>query len=384
MRKYIFYCLFGGLLFVGGGFSVYAQEPSSSVDLPANAGAYDSGRVQFNPLDGTGITGFTDIETARTLGGFLNAGYQLLIGIASVLAVLMIFYAGFRYATTTSSGAKTDAKNRILGALGGLLLALSSYLILSTIDTGLVDTDLAFQDFEEEHLHFDVTTEEGREAMRRAYQPKIIVNEGRAINTQSANGSIGTIGGVPTGATVTFPSGAQFQAIAGGVIDGIDYTDGGGGRFARGVPLIDTQGRLDEKLSQNFTLRDFQTKDGARYARVSRRIVEGLENIRSRVGSAITITSGYRHPAYNKRVSESGTTGSHTAGHAIDIQKVPSLSYEQLARIVIDEFGCNIGLGMGGNMVHFDFRGVHQSWAYTGYTNAQVDNFYDDYCKGKY
>ncbi len=301
----------------------------------------------------------------------------------------MIFYAGFRYATTVSPGAKTDAKNRILAALGGLLLALSSWLILSTIDADLVGVDLAFQSFEEGHLHFDLTTEDGREAMRRAYTPTIIANEGISISNQGLNGSTGTIGGIATGATVTFPSGEQFQAVEGGIIGGIDYTDGGGGRFARGVALLDTQGRGNDYLSKNFQVKNFTTHDGARYARISRRVVQGLQNIRNKAGIALTITSGYRHSAYNQRVTKSktkpngSTTGAHTAGHAIDIQKPSSMSYEQLAELVIDEFGCKIGLGMGGNMVHFDFRGVHESWAYSGYTNLQVDGFYKDYCDGK-
>jgi len=62
--------------------------------------------IKFHPLDGVGIAGLTDKATAGNLPSLLNAGYQLLIGIASVLAVVMIFYAGFRYATTVSPGAK--------------------------------------------------------------------------------------------------------------------------------------------------------------------------------------------------------------------------------------------------------------------------------------
>ena len=216
------------------------------------------------------------------------------------------------------------------------------------------------------------------------------------ITTQGITGSTGSIGGIATGATVVFPSGERFPAVGGTIIGGVNYTDGGGGGFARGVGLIDTQGKENVYLSKNFQVRDFKTHDGARYARISPRVVEGLQNIRDRAGIALTLTSAYRHPKYNEGVTEKrdpvtkklikkgSTTGAHTAGHAIDIRKPSGMSYKDLARLVIDEFGCNIGLGMGSNMVHFDFRGRHQSWSYTGFTGAQVGSFYDDYCKGKY
>jgi len=116
----------------------FAGDKGPAVSASVAPGASNKGFIPYHPLDGVGIAGLTDKATAGNLPSLLNAGYQLLIGIASVLAVVMIFYAGFRYATTVSPGAKTDAKNRILAALGGLLLALSSWLILSTIDADLV------------------------------------------------------------------------------------------------------------------------------------------------------------------------------------------------------------------------------------------------------
>lgn len=338
--------------------------------------------IQYKSLPGTEVAGITDSLTARDFGSLVNAGYQLLIGIAAVLAVVMIFYAGFRYATTTSPGAKKDAQNRILGALGGLLLALSSYLILSTINEELVGVNVVFDDFVEGKLKFDLLTDQGREALNQEHTNAIVVNSGGSTTFSGINGS-GTIGGVATGGTVTFPSGASFQTVNITSEGGINYTDGGGGRFARGVGLIDTRGRENENLSRDFKVKDFKTKDGARYARISPRAVQGLQNIRDRAGIAISLTSAYRHPAYNNRVSQTGTTGPHTGGHAIDIRKPSGLSYEQLAKLVIDEFGCKIGLGMGGGMVHFDFRGAHQSWEYSGFTDAQVDSFYTDYCRGK-
>lgn len=76
-------------------------------------------------------------EKAGGLGGYFTSMYQWIIGIAGVLAVLMIVVAGIEYMTPTPSS-KESAKNRAWAAISGLLLALVSYLILNTINPDLV------------------------------------------------------------------------------------------------------------------------------------------------------------------------------------------------------------------------------------------------------
>jgi len=183
----------------------FAGDKGPAVSASVAPGASNKGFIPYHPLDGVGIAGLTDKATAGNLPSLLNAGYQLLIGIASVLAVVMIFYAGFRYATTVSPGAKTDAKNRILAALGGLLLALSSWLILSTIDADLVGVDLAFQSFEEGKLEFRVLSEEEVQNIYDTYGTTITVSAGgvstvsagsRDINQAGFNGA-GSLVGIP-------------------------------------------------------------------------------------------------------------------------------------------------------------------------------------------
>ena len=68
--------------------------------------------------------------------------YGISIGIAAVLAVVMIIWAGVEYATTEAITGKSDAKEKWKGALIGLGLLLSSYLILRTINIELVNIDL--------------------------------------------------------------------------------------------------------------------------------------------------------------------------------------------------------------------------------------------------
>lgn len=47
--------------------------------------------------------------------------------------------------------------------------------------------------------------------------------------------------------------------------------------------------------------------------------MDRLELLRRKIGEALMVTSGYRSPAYNAAVSQSGSAGPHTTGRAVDI-----------------------------------------------------------------
>ncbi len=84
-------------------------------------------------------------ETPTDLGNYLSKMFIILIGVAGVLAVIMITRGGIMYMTAEAVGTKTDAKKRITDAIFGLVLALSSYLLLNTIDTKLVKGGLSLE-----------------------------------------------------------------------------------------------------------------------------------------------------------------------------------------------------------------------------------------------
>lgn len=48
--------------------------------------------------------------------------------------------------------------------------------------------------------------------------------------------------------------------------------------------------------------------------------LDKFEKLRRMFGSALIISSGYRDPAYNNTVAETGTNGPHTTGRAVDIR----------------------------------------------------------------
>ncbi|MDD3694031.1 MAG: transglycosylase SLT domain-containing protein [Candidatus Pacebacteria bacterium] len=75
------------------------------------------------------------------IGDYVNSLFSIALGILTLLAVIMIVIAGVQYMTIESFQGKSDAKSRITGALTGLLLALSIYIILGTINPDLLQVN---------------------------------------------------------------------------------------------------------------------------------------------------------------------------------------------------------------------------------------------------
>ena len=101
---------------------VFAEESSESW------GQY----TPLAPLPGTtNEEGTTDIQT------YLPGVFNLAIGIAGVLAVLMIIIGGVQYITTDAIQGKSEGKERIRNALWGLVLVLVSWILLYTINPKL-------------------------------------------------------------------------------------------------------------------------------------------------------------------------------------------------------------------------------------------------------
>lgn len=80
-----------------------------------------------------------------TIGGnfsqYVIYMFQLLIGVAVALAVIMITIGGIQYMTSELPGGKSDGKEKITQALWGLALAGGAYLILYTIDPNILNSD---------------------------------------------------------------------------------------------------------------------------------------------------------------------------------------------------------------------------------------------------
>jgi uncharacterized protein YcbK (DUF882 family) len=79
--------------------------------------------------------------------------------------------------------------------------------------------------------------------------------------------------------------------------------------------------------------------------------VDSLDQLRERLGYPMTITSGYRCPAYNERISTTGKDGPHTTGRAADVL----ISGEQAFRLVQQ---CSLGGWMSG--IGIKQKGPHE------------------------
>ena len=94
-----------------------------------------------------GYTLLADIPTVAvkenpTLPVYLRGLVVAIVGLAIVLAVIMIVMGGIQYVLAAIPSSKEDGKKRIIGALSGLLLILLSYILLQAINPELLKVGL--------------------------------------------------------------------------------------------------------------------------------------------------------------------------------------------------------------------------------------------------
>lgn len=89
------------------------------------------------PLDGAGGESSKTTDSEKYIRGL----FELIIGLAGGLAVVMLMYAGIKYMSTDAFGEKNEAKGIIENAIWGLLLAIAAWTILYTINPKLVDVN---------------------------------------------------------------------------------------------------------------------------------------------------------------------------------------------------------------------------------------------------
>lgn len=81
-----------------------------------------------------------EVTVVKNLEEYLPGVIRLLIGVAGVLAVAMIVWGGLQIMLSEAFTSKEDGKKRIREALYGLIFALGSWLLLSTINPALIET----------------------------------------------------------------------------------------------------------------------------------------------------------------------------------------------------------------------------------------------------
>ncbi|HPS21483.1 MAG TPA: pilin [Candidatus Paceibacterota bacterium] len=79
---------------------------------------------------------------AKGFADYLNIMIKIFIGVCAVLAMVMIVMGGIQYMTSELVSSKQAAKETIVNAIFGLILALAAFAILNTINPKLVEVGL--------------------------------------------------------------------------------------------------------------------------------------------------------------------------------------------------------------------------------------------------
>jgi len=102
----------------------------------------DSNYTLLAPLPIIGESVDLTENPSAAFGKYLNAMIKLIIGIAAVLAVVMIVIGGIEYMTSELISSKEAGRKKIQEALLGLLIALGAYALLNTINPDLLNTNI--------------------------------------------------------------------------------------------------------------------------------------------------------------------------------------------------------------------------------------------------
>ena len=122
------------------------------------------------------------------------------------------------------------------------------------------------------------------------------------------------------------------------------------------------------KLSINFSLSEFACNDGSETpceVQVNlKEVALNLQQLRDYLGVPITVNSGYRSPAYNKKVG-GASKSQHLLGKAADItvpNKRPVQVKAIIEKLISEGKMKNGGIGLYPTFVHYDVRDLPARW----------------------
>lgn len=121
----------------------YTERADGSGCDPITAGTgstKSSGFTALAPIPG--LTDQGDVSSSSSLANFFNNLYKYLIGLAATLAVIEIIWGGLLISTQDSIGNHEEGKERIKGAILGLILVLSPVLVFSIINPSILNLSL--------------------------------------------------------------------------------------------------------------------------------------------------------------------------------------------------------------------------------------------------
>jgi len=135
-KKILVISIISGILFlfILNTYSV-VQKNSGNLRVIQNA---SQASVKYIPLSGTEIFS----AEKPNITEFVQKLFKWLIAIAIILAILYVVLGSVQYMMSDAVFQKSDAKAKIQSAIGGLILALVSWLILYTINPAIVSLNI--------------------------------------------------------------------------------------------------------------------------------------------------------------------------------------------------------------------------------------------------
>lgn len=118
-------------------------------------------------------------------------------------------------------------------------------------------------------------------------------------------------------------------------------------------------------ISEHFSTKEMACKCGkCAFIGMNPKLIDGLEALRNIVNEPIIVNSGYRCPAYNRKVGGSKHS-QHILGFAADIRTKSDMEPHDLAALAESIYCFNNG-GIGvypySRFVHLDVRGHRARW----------------------
>jgi len=106
---------------------------------------------------------------------------------------------------------------------------------------------------------------------------------------------------------------------------------------------------------KHFRITEFECRCGCGRVEMNLMFLNALDQLREKYGKPLVVTSGYRCPSYNSKVSSTGPTGPHTTGKAADLRVDRGDAY-RLLKLALDAGFTGIGVQQkgGGRFIHLD------------------------------
>jgi hypothetical protein len=185
--------------------------------------------------------GLGDTIDTTDIGVYFSWIFKLAIGLCAALAVIMIIIASVQYMGDESIFGKTEAKDKILKAILGLLIAIGSWVLLNTINPALTgqggvnvaNVSISVSDAQQYRLALTQNTTGVKTFKRSPYYSQIktisttngIPNCLMQVAIQRESGGISSVGHDEDVPSVNVPSRRDFIA-SGKKFDGTTFTPG--------------------------------------------------------------------------------------------------------------------------------------------------------------